>query len=296
MTTAPAPVAETAPAAVPAPATETTAETGYVEAELRYTIRTDERPVRYKYDIDDENRTKTETTEAKTMRIHDGRAVARDLSLDDQGFVLTRHDSAVADFYDDAEVRSVYYPEIERLVKDATGASKVIIFDHTTRIDGPTNAGGEIGRTGVRQVHNDYTVKSGPQRVRDLLDADEAEQRLRGRFAQINVWRPITGPVERTPLALIDAQSIAEADLVPVDLVYEDRVGEIYHGAYNPDHRWYYFPEMATDEAILIKGYDSAEDGRARFTLHSAFDDPTTTADAAPRESIEVRVLAFFDD
>jgi hypothetical protein len=295
MTTAPAPVAETAPAAVPAPATETTAETGYVEAELTYTIRTDERPVRYKYDVDDEKRTKTETTEAKTMRIHDGRAVARDLSLDDQGFVLTRHDSAVADFYDDAEVRSVYYPEIERLVKDATGASKVIIFDHTTRIDGPTNAGGEIGRTGVRQVHNDYTVKSGPQRVRDLLDADEAEQRLRGRFAQINVWRPITGPVERTPLALIDAQSIAEADLVPVDLVYEDRVGEIYHGAYNPDHRWYYFPEMRADEAILIKGYDSAEDGRARFTPHTAFDDPTTAADAAPRESIEVRVLAFFD-
>ncbi len=98
MTTAPAPVAETAPAAVPAPATETTAETGYVEAELTYTIRTDERPVRYKYDVDDEKRTKTETTEAKTMRIHDGRAVARDLSLDDQGFVLTRHDSAVAEF------------------------------------------------------------------------------------------------------------------------------------------------------------------------------------------------------
>ena len=288
MTTAPAPVAETAPAAVPAPATETTAETGYVEAELTYTIRTDERPVRYKYDVDDEKRTKTETTEAKTMRIHDGRAVARDLSLDDQGFVLTRHVSAVADFYDDAEVRSVYYPEIERLVKDATGASKVVIFDHTTRIDGPTNAGGEIGRTGVRQVHNDYTVKSGPQRVRDLLDADEADERLKGRFAQINVWRPITGPVERTPLALIDAQSIAEADLVPVDLVYTDRVGEIYHGAYNPDHRWYYFPEMRADEAILIKGYDSAEDGRARFTPHTAFDDPTTAADAAPRESIEV--------
>ena len=145
-------------------------------------------------------------------------------------------------------------------------------------------------------MHNDYTVKSGPQRVRDLLEADEAEQRLRGRFAQINVWRPITGPVERAPLALVDSQSIADGDLVPVDLVYADRVGEIYHGAYNPDHRWYYFPEMRSDEAILIKGYDSAEDGRARFTLHSAFDDPTTPADAAPRESIEVRVLAFFEE
>ena len=133
-------------------------------------------------------------------------------------------------------------------------------------------------------------------RVRDLLEADEAERRSKGRFAQINVWRPIRGPVRRAPLALADAQSIAARDLVPVDLVYTDRVGEIYHGAYNPDHRWYYFPEMAADEAVLIKGYDSEEDGRARFTLHTAFDDPTTTADAEPRESIEVRVLAFFDD
>lgn len=293
MTTIHARLVETAPAAAPAPAADIEAD--YVVAELTYTVKTDKRPIRYKYDVDDEKQTDTGTSGTETVRIHDGRAIARDLSLDDQGFVLTRHVSAVADFFDDDEVRAVYYPEIERLVKQVTGASKVVIFDHTTRIDGPTNADGKAGPTGVRQVHNDYTVKSGPQRVRDLLEADEAERRLQGRFAQINVWRPITGPVERAPLALADAQSIAEADLVPVDLVYADRVGEIYHGAYNPDHRWYYFPEMRTDEAILIKGYDSAEDGRARFTLHSAFDDPTTPADAAPRESIEVRVLAFFD-
>ena len=296
MTTTHAPLAEMARTAAPFTAATTDAEADYVEAELTYTVKTSERPVRYKYDVDNEQQTETGTSGTETVRVHDGRAIARDLSLDDQGFVLTRHNSAVADFYDDTEVQAVYYPEIERLVNEATGASKVVIFDHTTRIDGATNPDGEIAKTGVRQVHNDYTRKSGPQRVRDLLEADEAERRLQGRFAQINVWRPITGPVERTPLALIDAQSIAEADLVPVDLVYDDRVGEIYHGAYNPDHRWYYFPEMAADEAILIKGYDSAEDGRARFTLHSASDDPTTPADAAPRESIEVRVLAFFEE
>ena len=291
MTTAQARSADPVPTAVPVVANDN----GYVVAELTYTVKTDERPILYKYDVDIEKETHTRQHAQKSVRVHDGRAIARDLSLDDQGFVLTRHDSAVGDFFDDAEVEAVYYPEIERLVKEATGAAKVVIFDHTTRIDGPTNAGGEIGRTGVRQVHNDYTTKSGPQRVRDLLDAEEAAERLEGRYAQINVWRPITGPVARAPLALIDAQSIADKDLVPVDLVYADRVGEIYHGAYNPDHRWYYFPEMRADEATLIKGYDSAEDGRARFTLHSAFDDPTTRADAAPRESIEVRVLAFFD-
>ncbi len=296
MTTTQAPLAETARTAVPAPAADIEADAGYVEAELTYTVKSSVRPVRYKYDVDDEKRTEAGTSGTETVRIHDGRAIARDLSLDDQGFVLTRHVSAVADFYDDDEVRAVYYPEIERLVKQATGATKVVIFDHTKRIDGPTNADGKAGPTGVRQVHNDYTVKSGPQRVRDLLEADEAEQRLQGRFAQINVWRPITGPVERAPLALVDSQSIADEDLVPVDLVYADRVGEIYHGAYNPDHRWYYFPDMEADEAVLIKCFDSARDGRARFSLHTAFDDPTTPQDAPARESIETRALVFFDD
>ncbi|MCH7555186.1 MAG: hypothetical protein IIC08_04235 [Proteobacteria bacterium] len=156
-------------------------------------------------------------------------------------------------------------------------------------------AGAKAERAPVRLTHNDYTEKSGPQRVRDLFDADEAEALLAHRFAEINVWRPITGPVQRSPLALIDAQSLAPGDLVKADLVYEDRTGEIYHVAYNPDHLWFYFPAMERHEVVLIKGYDSATDGRARFTPHTAFDDPTTPEDAPPRESIEVRALAFFD-
>ncbi len=288
--------ADPAPVAAPAAPAQSETDLDFVEAELTYAVDTGERRVSYETSAGAGQPTRVDASAPHTVRVHDGRAIVRDLSLDDQGFVLTRHNSAVADFYDDDEVRAVYDPEIERLVKDATGASKVVIFDHTRRIDGATNADGQAGPTGVRRVHNDYTAKSGPRRVRDLLEADEAECRSKGRFAQINVWRPIRGPVRRAPLALADAQSIAARDLVPVDLVYTDRVGEIYHGAYNPDHRWYYFPEMAADEAVLIKGYDSEEDGRARFTLHTAFDDPTTTADAEPRESIEVRVLAFFDD
>ena len=118
--------------------------------------------------------------------------------------------------------------------------------------------------------------------------------RLERRFAEYNVWRPIVGPVRMMPLALVDAASIAPSDLVTADLVYRDRTGEIYHGLYNPDHRWFYFPDMNPDEAVLIKCYDSLTDGRARFSLHSAFDDPTTPDDAPPRESIEVRSFAFF--
>lgn len=148
----------------------------------------------------------------------------------------------------------------------------------------------------MNSVHCDYTEKSGPQRVRDLLPADEAEQRLKKRFAEYNVWRNIAAdPVEMSPLGLVDSESLAPRDLAVCNLVYSDRTGEIYQGVYNPDHRWYYFPKMTREEAVLIKCYDSVKDGRARFSLHSALDDPTSPPNAKPRQSIEVRALAFFD-
>ncbi len=228
-----------------------------------------------------------------TVKIHDARPEARTLTLDRQAFALTRHDTKIRDFFDEAEVKAVYHPEMEALVKHETGASKVVVFDHTIRV---ANAPVESGyRAPVQAVHNDYTEKSGPQRVRDLLPPDEAEARLRRRFAEYNVWRSIAPePVQMWPLALVDAQTIAPADLAACDLVYADRTGEIYQGVYNPAHRWCYFPAMERHEAVLIKCYDSATD-RARFSLHSAFADPTTPADAAPRQSIEARALAFFD-
>ena len=224
-------------------------------------------------------------------RIYDARPVSDTLSLDREGFALTRHDTAITDFYDETQVRAVYYPEVERLVAAATGAEKVLVFDHTIRV---AERAVERGlRTPVQMVHNDYTDKSGPQRVRDLLP-DEAEARLKHRFVEINVWRPIKGPVQAWPLALAEASSIAPEDVIPCDLIYANRTGEILYGIHNPNHRWNYFPRMAREEAVLIKCFDSLKDGRARFSLHTAFEDPTTPADAPPRESIEVRTLAFF--
>jgi hypothetical protein len=228
------------------------------------------------------------------VRIYDARTKAHAFSLDRAGFALTHHDTAVADFYDEAEVRRVYYPEMEALVKRETGAAKVVVFDLTIR---HAERAVERGlRAPVQNVHNDYTEKSGPQRVRELLGDEEAATRIKHRFAEYNVWRPIAGPVQMWPLALVDAQTIAPQDLAVCGLIYQDRIGEIYFGVYNPDHAWHYVPAMTRDEAILIKCYDSAKDGRARFSLHSAFADPTSPADAPPRESIEIRTLAFFDD
>jgi hypothetical protein len=142
-------------------------------------------------------------------------------------------------------------------------------------------------------VHNDYTEWSGPQRVRDLLP-DEAEQLLAGHFAIIQAWRPIRYPVETFPLALCDAQSISPNDLIVTERRHPNRIGQTYSLGYNPDHQWFWFPLQRREEAIVFKVYDSLKDGRARWSAHTAFDDPTTPPDARPRESIEIRTLAFF--
>ena len=263
-----------------------------VEALLQYLADATVKPVTYNPRPGTGNPRRVGNYRDFAVIIHDGRPLAPTLSLDREGFRLERHETAVRDFYDEEELRAVYYPEIERLVAEKTGAEKVVVFDHTIRVaEGAVERG---LRAPVQLVHNDYTEKSGPQRVQDLLPSGEAEMRLRRRFVEINVWRPIAGPVVTWPLALADASSLAPDDLVTADLVYEDRTGEIFHGRYNPAHRWYWFPAMGREEAVLIKCYDSARDGRARFSLHSAFWDPSTPAGAPPRESIEIRTFAFF--
>ena len=230
------------------------------------------------------------------VAMRNGRPVADAFSLDREGFVLLKSATAVADFYD-AGFRQTYDPEVEALVKRQTGASRVVVFDHTIRVQSDEKRRQMQVRETVKLAHNDYTEKSGPQRVRDILgDAAEAERRLAYRFAFFNLWRPVAGPVLSLPLAMCDARSVAPEDWVIADLVYADRVGEIYNLAWSQGQRWWYFPRMTTDEVLLFKCFDSARDGRARFTPHSAFDDPTTPAGAPPRESIETRVVAFFDE
>lgn len=227
----------------------------------------------------------------ETMTVLDGRNA--DLSLDGHGFELVPHQSAVKDFYDNDEVREVYYPEVGELLRKYTGATRVLTFDHNQRHGARDKYDSEGVSQPVRFAHNDYTEKSGPQRVRDLLP-DDAEHLLQHRFAVINVWRSIGPPIEATPLGVLDASSLEAGDFVPTDLKYEDRTGEVYSVTHRPEHRWFYFPLMHRDEAMLLKCFDSSEDGRARFTAHSAFDDPNTRAGAPPRESLEARSLVFF--
>jgi hypothetical protein len=216
------------------------------------------------------------------------------VSLDTQGFALVEQRSAVKDFWDDDEVRRVYYPEAERVIKQVTGASRVFIFDHLQRrrVTGLQDRVPGGPRQPATRVHVDHTAKSGPQRVRDLLP-DEAEELLKGRVQVINFWRPLFSPLQDAPLAVCDSRTVAAEDLVPSDLVYKERVGETYSVRYNPAHQWYYVPEMRRDEALLLKIADTRTDIPARFMPHTSFTDPTTPPDARPRESIEVRTLVF---
>jgi hypothetical protein len=225
------------------------------------------------------------------VTISNGR-VERELSLDRNGFLLIRHESAVKNFYDEREVRAIYYPELARLLTEITGAAKVVVFAHDVRSADKQKQDGKKVREPVSSVHNDYTPKSAPQMVMETIPANEAQVRLGKRFVEINIWRPIKGPVLDAPLAICDARSIAPAELVGIDRYLKH---EVYMMRFSPAHRWFYFPRMAADETILIKGFDSICDGRARFTAHAAFIDPVTLPDAPPRESIEARALLFFD-
>lgn len=238
---------------------------------------------------------KTGSYEMKEITIHDGRPTADQLDMEVQGYAFLKYDTAVTDFTDDDQVREIYYPELEKLLLAETGAEKVLIFDHTIRIGDPEKREALGVRDPVRSAHNDFTNRSAPARVRDLLPPAEAEERLKRRFTSVNVWRPLTGPVKTDPIAICAWDSIGENDMIPAERNYGNRIGGILNLAYNPAQKWTYFPDMERDEIILLKCFDTELDGRARWTAHAAFEDPNGPDPSLPaRESIEVRTLIFY--
>ncbi|HSU77070.1 MAG TPA: CmcJ/NvfI family oxidoreductase [Burkholderiales bacterium] len=267
-----------------------------MQADITYTRDTGEKLVNETFGPNNIRRRTSGTEERHRVEIANGRE-ARDLALDANGFVLLEHRSAVRDFFDADELKRVYYPEVVALIQRVSGASRVVVFDHTLRSGSEDEREAKLIREPVLSAHNDYTEWSGPQRVRDLMGA-EADRLLERRFAIVQVWRAAyanaADPIRSNPLAMADARSVAPDDLLVAERRYPGRVGQTYRLKYSPRHRWFYFPEMRRDEAIVFKVYDSAKDGRARFTPHTSFEDPTTPPGAPPRQSIEARALAFF--
>jgi hypothetical protein len=263
-----------------------------IEATLNYLLNTGETPYTYTGGPGSTEVKSGGARDPHRVAIRNGR-LRNDFTLERNGFRFVRHDTAVADFFDPAEVKRVYYPEMEALIKAETGAKRVVVFDHTLRTADDAFREAHKIREPVQRVHNDYTEWSGPQRVRDVLP-EEAEALLQRRFAVVQAWRAIRHPIESFPLAIADATSLAPEDLVISERRYPNRIGQTYAITYNLGHRWFWFPRMRRNEAIVFKVYDSEKDGRARWTAHTAFDDPTAPVGARPRESIEIRTLAFF--
>mmetsp|Transcript_96027 Transcript_96027/g.248821 ORF Transcript_96027/g.248821 Transcript_96027/m.248821 type:complete len:345 (-) Transcript_96027:99-1133(-) len=243
--------------------------------------------------------------------MHNGRLMSPPAELESVGFALKACPTQVKDFRNDDEVVKTYYPEMRKLIKEAAGADRVLIFDHTVRESGNTNLNAAAGGSAapVPRVHCDYTADGAPRRLMQLattgvyshmrkrtLTVADFEDLASRRFAFINVWRSISdeAPVERMPLACCDTNSVPSEDKFLYELIFPDRVGENYSLKFNTEHKWVYYPYQTKDECLIFKVYDKQHDG-PRFVFHTAFEDPHTTEASPTRKSIEIRAVAFFD-
>ncbi len=273
-----------------------------IAAPLAYLGDSDEPVAHHVYPVSSGIPTRRPPIAYVQMDLHDARPLADTLDIDVQGFALCAFPPVDGDCYDDGFVRERYYPQVADFVRERLGAHAVFVFDHNTRSH-LRAARGETGvRVPVEAVHNDYTVNSGPRRAREILTARGREDLAARRHAFVNLWRPLIGPVQDMPLAVCDARTVAAADIVdtPIhhyterDLEHSSHTGEIQSLRHAPGHTWYWFPDMRPHEALLLKCYDSARDGRARFMPHTAFTHPSPPPGCTPRESIEARTLVIF--
>lgn len=269
--------------------------TGIIKAKMNYIVDTGVPPVRYIDWPEMEHKEVPPRYEQHEVAVRNGRPLRDTFKLDTHGFVFTDHYTKMKDFTDEAERKRVYDPEVAELIKKHSGASEVLVFDHTIRVGDESVQKNTGARPPVKGVHNDYTEASAPQRLREIIGDAEAERRFKKRWAIIQVWRPIRGTVMIDPLGICDGRTIPQQGFILVQRRYKYRTGEVYHIAYNPEHEWFYFPRMERHEAMVFKVFDTDQTVPTRFTAHSAFDDPDTPPDAPPRESIETRTFAFWD-
>ena len=268
-----------------------------VRANLNYTLDDGSVPEAYFYEPPAGTIVQNPGNDPQSLPIFDAWPNVERFSLDREGFALKEIRSGFDRFDQDDTVRNEFYPVVADFVQKAVGARRVIVFDHTFRSKineaQQTAEHTTTQRAPVMIVHCDYTPMSGPSRVWQLLP-EEAETLLRRRVAFYNVWKPLKRTVEEKPLAMCDVTSTSPDDMLKMVLRYRERTGEIYVMRHSSEHKWWYFPKMTTEHALLLKTYDSETDGRARFLGHSAFDDPQTPPDAPTRESIEIRTVALF--
>lgn len=277
------------------PFTSTNLTSANISAQFNYVVDNGRPPVRY-IDWPEMAHLAVEPVyQQHEMPVRNGRPLRNTFHIDTHGFVFVDHATQVRDFADEAQRTRVYDAEVQALIKKHTGATDVVVFDHTLRVSDEPGQQAINARPTVKGMHNDYTEASAPRRLREIVGDAEAERRFKKRWAIVQVWRPIRGKVLMDPLGICDGRSIPQKGFIRVERRYQDRTGEVYHIAYNPSHVWFHFPQMERNEALVFKVFDSDTTQLSRFTAHSAFDDPATPANAPARESIETRTFAFFD-
>lgn len=254
----------------------------------------------------------TDVLDEVTLPINDARVLQTKPNLEDMGFELHHSQSLCENLEDDAHIKNTYYPEVEQLVKQATGASRVIVFDHTARwtemIGGSLFNLGSGAAAPAPFVHGDYTEVSAPNRIRQLtitpsytgqtLTQEDADQILQKRYIFINVWRNTrTQPVQRNPLCVCDATTVDDESVHNYELRYPDRVGANYIliRGNEQNHKWFWYPDMSIDEALVFKVFDSDKTAKTRMVFHTAFEHPDQNEYCQHRHSIEMRTIAVFE-
>ncbi|WP_411152551.1 CmcJ/NvfI family oxidoreductase [Streptomyces sp. A30] len=237
----------------------------------------------------------------KPVRIEDMRGRTEEFSLDRQGFTTLEWPTEIKDFYDRDEVLRKYVPELDKLVRGLTGCSATQLLNSPV-VRMSDRAGdiqaGAVG-TGSR-AHADYSHSCVESQLRRMLPPEEADARLKKRYSIFNVWRAFSAPPQDIPLALCDPRTVAPEDKQLCAVTGKLGSGEtvswesmVYQ--YNERHRWYYCSDMTRDEVHVFRSFDSDPD-RAEQIPHSAFVDETCPGNVHPRESVEVRMFAFYDD
>ncbi len=232
--------------------------------------------------------------DAQRVLVQDARALPVQPTLTTHGFSLIHTDFLMPISMDDAALESTLYPKAVERLKAETGADAVLIFDHTVRSLAPADSVSVYRRAPVKTVHNDYTPQSAALRVQVESERQGLNLSDYARYQLVNLWQPLVHTVEESPLAMADVMTFRDKDAQTLPVQYAHRRGEIYAFSYHSGHRWFYYPRMLTDEALLLKVFDSDENAAVRFVPHTAFDDPATPADAPLRSSIEVRSILLF--
>ncbi len=132
-----------------------------VRAKMNYLLDTGVKPVNETGGVDGQMRRSTGLADPHWATIEDGRPRRDRFTLEDAGFELVDHPTAMTDFHDRDELAAVYHPEVCRLIAERSGARRVHVFDHTLRTSDEADPG-RPQSCASRSARSTTTTPTGP--------------------------------------------------------------------------------------------------------------------------------------